>query len=354
MRVLVGNRYGVIIAELSPLVGEITWLLNDVGKVRLTFSTRDPKTLEIYICPGNRVKIEFDNGLPPRGGVMDPPIIWGPGTVSIDVYTILYSLKSRLTEKNDDFYEWQVGEIFQWVLERTQQKGPLGITYGEIWKGGNPHYPRYNYKTLWYVLDYSLRGLETCDFDFVPYIEDSVIKFQANFTQVAGSDKTSEVTFSEGSNVAHDFILEEQGPIINSHYAVAEGSVWDETRTVIIGNVQASIAKYGLRESRVIYAKISMPAALELYARKVLKENAYPRKIFQLSVTNNEPGTFASYDLGDVVGCKLPSYLFGGFDENVRVLGREYDPQSGECKLVVEQPRDLQYWFIEEEASLEE
>jgi hypothetical protein len=37
-----------------------------------------------------------------------------------------------------------------------------------------------------------------------------------------------------------------------------------------------------------------------------------------------------------------PSYGFNGYDEAVRVLMREFDPGSGRCTLVVEEPLDVE------------
>jgi len=354
MRVLIGDRFGRLLTEVEPEVDSMSWILNEIGKTKLTFSTQDAKATETNLQIGNTIYIENDKDLPPWGGRLDLPRAWSAGKVSATCYTMGYTLQSRVTGKNDIYYQFQVGDVFRLALERIQQQDPLGITFGSIWKGGLPHYPRYNYKTLWYVLNFSLRNMETCDFTFTPYIEDNTIKFRAELFQVLGSDKTSSVTLYEGMNTEASTEVEEQGQVVNTHYAVGEGSVWDETRPVVIGRSSESVASYGLRENREIYTGVSMPATLEMHARNVLKHKAHPQRIFKLKVTNDEPGLFSAYGLGDVVGCVLPGYTFGGLDEPIRVIGREYDPASGVCSLIVEQPRTVDYWFRESELELEE
>ena len=354
MRVLIGDRFGRILTEMEPQVDPMSVLLNEIGKTKLRFSSSDSKATETNLQFGNTVYIEPDNGIPPWGGILDLPRTWAAGVINVPCYTIGYVLQSRLTGKNDLYYEEQVGGVFQKSLERIQQQDPLGLVFGNIWNGGRAHYPRYNYKTLWYVLNFSLRNMETCDFKFTPYLDEGVIRFKAELFQVAGSNKSSSVTLYEGMNTEASAEIEEQGQLVNTHYAVGEGSAWDDTRPVVIGTSPESIARYGLRESREIYTAVTLPATLEMHARHVLKHQAEPQRLFRLKVTNDVPGLFSSYDVGDVVQCILPSYTFGGFDKPVRVIGREYDPNSGICGLIVEQPQEIDYWIKENELEPEE
>lgn len=349
MRVRIGNRFGKIIAEVIPGIGPITWTLNGIGKMTLTLATSNSKATETNLQIGNRIYVEFENGLSPWGGIIGLPRTWSGGIISVACYGIEHLLKYRCTEKNHSFYGQPVGAIFQELLLREEQQDPLGIVLGSIWLGGNLHWPRYHYKSLWYVLDYSMRKMERCDYRFVPYLEDNHIKFRADFAQELGTNKITKVSLVEGRNIAAGLQLEEQGAVINAHYAVAEGATWGTERLVIPAKDLESIAKYGLRETGRVYAGTSVPSTLEMYARNELTTNSEPRKIFTLPVTNHEPGMFASYDLGDTIKCVLSSFGFNGFDGDVRVIERTFNPNMSSCDLVVEVPNTPTYWIYSED-----
>lgn len=353
MRILVGDRFGRVLTEIVADVGPVSWILDGIGKTTLTLSTSDPKATEQNLRVGNRVYIEMDHGLPVWGGVIDLPRIWASGTVTVTAYTIVHLLKYRCTGKNDSFYERPAGAIFRELLQREEDQAPLGITIGSVWTGGRPHWPRYHYKSLWYVLDYSLRRLERCDFTFTPYLDDGMIRFRADFYQEAGQDKSASVALIEGRNITAGLRLEEQGPIINAHYAVAEGSTWDSDRLVVAARDTDSVAKYGLRETGAVYSGVSVQGTLEQHAQEVLDTSSEPRRLFSLEATNTEPALYSAYGLGDTVRCMLPSFGFGGYDGTVRILAREYRPDSGVCKLVVEEPHEATAWIYQEDAEEE-
>lgn len=354
MRVLIGDKFGRVLTELTGDVGPVAWVLNGIGRTSVGLGLRDPKAREDYLQIGNRVYLEMDAGLPPWGGVLDLPRQWGGGVVTVSGYGIERLLEFRRTGKNDSFYERSTGEIFRELLRRAEAREPLGIRFGEIWQGGRPHYPRYHYKSLWYVLSYSLPRMERCDFRFVPRLDGDYIRFEARFYQIAGRDLTANVAIVEGRNTAEGLTLTEQGQIINDHAAVAEGQTWGPERTVVLGQDAASRARYGLRETGKVYPGVSVPATLQMHTENVLSENSEPRRIFSLEVTDHAPGRFADYDLGDRIRCVLPSYGFGGYDGTVRVIGREYDPATGRCTLVVEEPNEPVYWIYQDDAETEE
>lgn len=354
-RVIVADRFGQQLTELVADVGPVSWVLNGVGRTSLSLALSDPKATGVNLQIGNRIYLQFDNGLPPWGGVLDLPRSWQGGTVTVSAYGIERLLDYRCTGKNDAFYDRSAGYIFRELLRREEVQDPLGIRFGEVWMGGRPHWPRYHYKSLWYVLDYSLRRMERCDWRFTAYLDsESRIRFRASFYEVAGQDRSSNVAIVEGRNAADGLQLTEQGAVINAHYAVSEGQTWGSERLVVAGRETESIARYGLRETGKVYSGVSMPTTLEMHARNTLRINSRPRRIFNFEVTNNAPGAFGDYGLGDTIRCVLPSFGFDGYDGNVRVMAREYDPQSGRCTLVVEEPREPEYWIyqddVEEEA----
>ncbi len=347
MRVLIGDRFGRILTEVVAGVDPVAWILNGIGKTAISLATSNAKATEEYLRIGNRVYMEMDEGLPAWGGVLDMPRTWGGGVVTTTCYGIEHLMKYRCTGKNDAFYERPAGYIYRELLRREEAQDPLGVTIGEIWMGGRPHWPRYHGKSLWYVLDYSLRRMERCDFRFVPYIDNGHIRFRADFHQVAGEDKSGKLALIEGRNTAAGLRMQEQGGVINQHFAAGEGSTWGTERLVMAARATESMAKYGLRETFKVYSGVSVQSTLEMHARNVLDTNSEPRGIFSLEVTNHDPAMFSAYGLGDTVACVLPSYGFGGFDGTLRVLAREFDPETGNCRLVVEEPQAVEAWVYQ-------
>ena len=293
MKAIIGNKFGQKLGEIEANFDTFTTILNGIGRTNMTVSRNSTDFLPSLLQIGNTIYVELDNGLPPWGGVLDLPYVWGYSGVKIACYEITKRLQTRVTDKTASFYELSAGTIFRLVLTREENQSPMGITMGSIWEGGDPHYPIFHHTSLWDVIDYNIRMMERCDFRFVPYIEDNHIKFRADFYQIAGDDKTMNVAFSEGRNIGAVTDIEERGSLINAHYAVGDGAVWDESRPVIIVEDPESIAMYGRRETAAIYSGTSMNSLLTMQGRNVIRLNSQPRVIFRAPVTNNEPGKFS-------------------------------------------------------------
>ena len=349
MQAIVGDKFGNILGEIHPQFDTFSTILNGIGRTKMVISKNSTDFVPSLLAKGNTLYVTFDDGTPPWGGVLDLPYVWGEGEVTINCYESPYRFKTRVTDKTASFYGLSAGTIFRLVLTREENQSPMGLNMGSIWEGGDPHYPVFHHTSIWDVLDYSLRQMERCDYTFVPYITENTIKFRANFYQIAGEDKTFKSKLAEGRNAGTVTDVEERGNIINAHYAIGDGSVWDETRLVMVTEDLKSIAMYGRRETSAMYSGTSMAAMLIMQGRNVIRLNSQPRVIFRCPVTNNEPGDFSSYTLGDTVACSLPSYGFDGFYDSVRIIGRDYNPNTGVCELALEVQREPEFWIYQED-----
>jgi len=250
-QVLIGDRFGRLIAEANPLIGPVSWRLNDIGKTTLTFSKNDSKVKARFLRSGNRVMIKFssDLGLPPWGGVMDLPIKWTEDAVEVSCYSIEYMLQFRITPKTRAFKAVPVSRIFRRLLLEANLEQEMGITIGRLWGGGRLHSPRYHYKSIWWVIKESLIKLEFCDVKFVPSVnDDGYIEFRAQMHEKLGDDKSASRALKEGRNVS-SAQLTEQGPITNQFSAVGSGSTWGTERKARVYQRLASSNKYGLRKT---------------------------------------------------------------------------------------------------------
>ena len=337
-QVMIGDRFGKVIGEVTPSIGGVSWRLNSIGRTILTFSKNDSKTTEEMLRHGNRVLIRFssDVGLPAWGGVLDPPRVWGADTVKVSCYGIEYMLQFRITGKIRAFNSVPVGSVFHALLTETQFDSPMGITFGRLWTGGRMHHPRFHFKNLWDVIVSDLLPMENCDVQFVPYLESGHIRFRAEIYEKLGEDKSEHRQLKEGKNVSTAG-LSEQGPLINSFTSVGAGTGWSTDRPTSISVDRDSEQLYGLRQGSEIYSKVTLSTTLERYSNTAVEQSSSPHTRPALSVVNKPPALFSSYGIGDYVRCVLPTYGFRGYNAVVRLLLREYNVQSKECKLVTEE-----------------
>ena len=334
-RLQVGNQFGRLLTELEVDISSISWRLNNVGKMTFDIAKTDSKLTLDNLAYGNLALVEFDNGLPDWGGVIDPPRDWGDEAVGITTYSGEKLLGTRQTDEGRYFDGATVGGIFQKVIQEAHADRPLPISIGEIWGGGEGHSPEYHLKDLLYIARDSLCGrLSTADFDLSPRINSGAIGFMANFYERKGSDKPG-VALIEGHNLT-DIRLKEQGTIVNSWDLAGEGSSWDaDVRLLSYKEDLDSIARYGLRQDSKIFSDVSIQGTLDTHAENLLAESKDPHNMLELTAINLVPALFSDYDVGDSVMVQLTSFGFGGFEGLVRVLGREYEAKTDTCKLVV-------------------
>lgn len=342
-RFLIGDRHGRVIAEAHPDVGPIPWRKNEIAKTTVRFSRNDPVVTARNFQEGNRVLIEFDTtlGLPTWGGTIEPPAIWTQDHIEITVYTIEYLLQYRRTDKTRAFISTLPAVIITSLLQETEYDQPLGIVTGQrIWTGGRMLSPHYHSKTLWWIIKDSLIAYENCDVRFVPKLVAGQIVFEVQIFESVGDDKSTKRGFKEGRNVGN-IRFSKQGAIVNEFYAIGGGTTWGDERLTSTFREAASNATHGLRQASRIYSSVSQIATLDRYAQSEVEQHSLPHARIMFDAANTSPATFAQYDVGDVLGCVLPNYSYGGFSAPVRVLSREYIPREGKCRVLVEEERTV-------------
>jgi hypothetical protein len=342
MRVLIGGRDGVVAEEISPQIGGVSWILNGIGRMQFSLAANNQKATDATLLPGNRILVEFDNGLPVWGGVIDLPRSWSDGVITVNAYTIEHLLQYRLTSRSTTFDGVPVGAILARTLLEINSAWPEGITLGRTWLGGMPHYPRFHFKSAWDVCE-SIRRMESCDIVFEPVLENGMIFFNAHLLERWGEDKSDRYAFTEGANIA-GLSYTEQGPLVNSAVAAGAGATWTE-RAVIRAEDSASIQRFGLRERLDIYADATYQTTLEMHARDRLAQ-AHPLRRFGLEVVDAEPAPFGTYGIGDILRLEAASVGWG-YSGQVRVIGMEYN--DGVLKLAVDEWLEGQQIFIRQE-----
>ena len=140
----------------------------------------------------------------------------------------------------------------------------------------------------------------------------------------------------DGANVA-DMSLSEQGDIVNYWDVAGGGLTWGDSRLTGHAHDEDSIGKYGLREKSSIQSGVVMQTTLDENAANLLAETKKPYNEFSIAAIDKKPGLFALYDVGDSVSLLSHSHGFDGVDTTVRVLEREYNPEIGQCFLMVKE-----------------
>ena len=324
VQITVTDVNGVPLGELAAGVESVTWKLNDVGRARLVVA--NPGTADELIQFGNRVFIEFDNGLPDWAGYLDTPRRWSYGSAALNAYSGEGLLAHRVTDRGRYFRKATAGAILRAVLQ--EQAGPPVVEIGTIWLEGLPHSPDYHYKSMLRIVQDSLLRMETADFDVTGRMEGGRLKMRVNFYERKGYDLDT-VYLLEGHNISVGE-PEEQGEIVNEWFLAGGGSGWGaESRVYATARDEISIQRYGLRQGAEVFSGVTVQETLDGHAVNNLAETAEPYFSLPLTAINLAPGLFADYGIGDGVNIELYSYFADGYAGQRRVIGREYRAQSG-------------------------
>jgi len=338
LRVTVGDLTGRRLAEINPELKVISWRRNKVAKIPIAMSRGDTHLTEPNLRPGNRILIEFDNGLPPWGGIIDPPSKWTLDTYKTNGYSAEQLLFHRQTDRGRYFDAARASYIFKSVLEEAEAFVPEIIEIGSIQDEAELYYPDYHFESLMKVAE-SLVNLAGIDFWIRPALVEGRIVFYAHMAQQRGSLKSG-VLLQEGLNIA-EITLDEQGPVQNDWATAGSGQGWGDQRIYSAARDASSVSRYGLRQAAGIFSSIVDQATLDSNTAALLAASKQPGNRWAIEVQNAKPALFAAYDIGDIVRLVAPSFGWNGFDGYVSVEARYFDPLTEECVLVVEEDRTV-------------
>ena len=333
-RLLVADLTGTVLTELRPRVEKVSWVLNDVGQLSFVMAKTDSKLQERYLRFGNRVMIEFDNGLPAWGGVITGGREWSDSEVAVEAWSGKALLQWRTTARNRTFSGATLGSILQTVLSDANAVASTRLDVGTIYLGGAGYSLEYHYANLWDVAK-ELVDLGGVVVDVTAQEEGGVIRFGVNLYERKGADRPG-VALVEGANVV-GARLRDVDSVINTWYGATDGSGWgDGDRLYGSAASSESAALHDVREG-FLAVKVAEQSALDAALRAQLARTQWPTRTVALQVTNRPPGEFSEYDLGDAVTVSLPTYGFEGTRGLFQVTAREFFPDEDVCDLVVEE-----------------
>lgn len=332
--VLVGDQFGRVIGELDGELVGAAWKLNDYGQARLVMPRTGATATERLLRPGNRVLIQFGNGLPDWGGLLDLPRKWQDGRIEVVAYSGERLLVDRVTDRGRYFANATAGQIFRALLNEAV---PVGVEVGDVWMGGELHGPDYHFRQLYDIFTKSLSSrIEAADWNVSARLSAGRIAFRANYYERRGVDHGRALALIEGVNLA-DASMQEQGPLVNEWLLAGAGTGWGESnRLYATARDDTSIGKYGLRQRGEVRVDVSVQETLDRSAAVSLAESREPRAIVDPVALDLPPARWGQYDVGDTVWLELYEAGFDGYGASVRIKAREFLPGRGVCSLVVE------------------
>jgi hypothetical protein len=326
VQVTIYNRAGKQLADADCDIQSACWKLNQTGSAILSIDARNDKATRAIIRPGNRMLIQFNNGLPNWGGVIDLPLGVRGKTITFNGYEGDKILSWRVTS-NPESHAGTPGAVVRELLAYAEGRYPIGIMPGSIYQNGDALSKQFR----WAYLRENIQGLG--DYSVSAEEDGGLLNLYLNFYDRRGVDRSETVLLAEGLNGnVGSSVIDEQGPVWNSIYAQGAGvsSILQDA---------GSVLDYGLREYPISYNQITDQTTLTFQAQNDLNYYRYPRRRATLSdVQNRVPGLFASYDVGDVVmveaGVEAGEF---GFNAPARVIAREWRAVSGLCTVEVEE-----------------
>ena len=334
-QVLICNQFGVAKAEIHPAIEFVSWRLNNVGRAKMSLPWTDAKCTKDNLQYGNRLVIQWDNGLPDWGGVIDTPRSRSTGVTTFTAYSAECLLDWRVTAKGRYFSAQNPGYIAKTLLSDENAEYTTGITEGTIAEDGTDRTLEYHYHDLLRRFK-DLARLSGEDFYVVPTYSSGVLTFALNWYNPRGTDYSDSVWLN-AANVDEDRTkLDEQGPIHNRVIVVGEGQTWGDERLDSISVDATSREKNGYREYSETQSA-SVQTTLDANADAILAEVKDPRNALSIFVTNTAPAIYSAYDVADTVTVDLWNHnAEWWYNAEVRVIAREWYSDDT-CRLEVQE-----------------
>lgn len=336
IKVGIYSRAGRKVDEIIYDFQTVSWLLDGTGQLPITLPYSNPKATQDNIRLGNLVAVQFSNGLPDWGGVMDTPLRQTSTDVNITVYEAKRILSFQETTKTLKAVG-PPGAIFRQIIQNINSVSDTKILLGAISSEGDSTAKEYHYTNALQAVSELARTFRH-DWAILPFLDgQGRLSFTANWWAKRGVNRTGVATLEEGKNA--EFTLEAQGQIASSVRVVGAGSTWGDARLIGTAQNENTKIRYGFREKTIINTSTpNTNAALTAAATGIASTLNEPISRLQAMTINRAPGLFADYDLGDTVSVRAflkasPEWVLSG--DAYRLRSRELLPNNT-CRLILE------------------
>ena len=343
--VYVADHDGTIIGELQGALESVAWRVDGYGTAAMLLAPETVEDTPWLLEYGNRVLIEFDNGLELWGGVIDVPQELATGQVRVQMYQATFMLSWRLTPRHAAYSGYTAGA----VISDLVQGAAVGIEAGAPRVSADePINATFVYEPVltavgkardldpelhWFVETRSQNGQR--------------VSFVLRLFRGALADRTAQAVLLHGHNLAGTTLLE-QGPIVNEtiiargdadlsidYTGQTSGALEGQNGEIDVVTSAASRQRYDLRQEFVTLADVTETADPGRGFRAAVARSkmlAQPRLRVQGSALNLEPARYRDYGIGSRVAVEMdsPRPIY----KELTVIGMEFAPSQGTLSLV--------------------
>ena len=362
--VRVADKSGRLIGQLFGSLEAVSWQVDGYGTAALLLPPSTLVDMPQLVEVGNRVRIDFTNGLQPWGGLLDVPQEVADGLLRVQMYEPGYLLDWRLTPRLLEFggekSTMQAAAELFWATDNSIGVAMLGDR-------GDMVTASFTFTRAMDAL-MELRQLDT-DFHFMIGMDgrsERNVGFQATLFRGAARDDTARAILRQGANLAQARVID-QGPLVNrvvvatgdadlsgketGRGSLTAGGVGElnpgETGEIFAAMNAPSANRYGLRERLIVLSDVNgddEPGRAATYASAYLTRYGRPTRRMAGTSLNLPPGRWADFRLGSRVtvdmtaGMVQPSVA----RQALVIMGMSYEPAAGTLGLVFAEPPEVE------------
>lgn len=330
IQVLLGDADGRISREIRPKVGAVSWEINSPGGGSFQIPVGMAQELGALLRQGNRVLLQFDNGLPGWAGIITGSAEWDAksGMVTYMTVGLAEVFSWRLTAPVMTYIGATVESVIGELVASVD-----GMSMGEVDIAPGVIEVTFNYMTLKRAIQQIL-PVDGNMMDVVGCLTGSTITGVVNIRKRwSAARMTAEAILVEGHNLG-DVAYRVEDAIVNRLHLVGRGAGWEPTtRPMVTVTDSDSEAMYGVREDVLFVDPISSAGILSRLGESIMARSAYPRTAVMGTAINRTPGAYGDYGIGSMIKVMAPSIGMAG---DYELVAREFDPKLNLCTIALE------------------
>ena len=338
----VADASGTIIGEMAGSLESVSWATDGYGMATLILPLSAALAYGPLLEFGNRVCIEFSNGLQPWGGVIDVPRETTLGRMRLQMYEAGYLMNHLLTDAQEVYLGSEARPAPAILVDLVSKSG-LGVGLElAAREDGVPVEAEFHYDTLATAAD-KLRSLDAGLHWFMRARSVATagrIGFDLVVFRDALADDTGAAVLIQGHNLVQWSVLE-QGPIYNevlvgvgdfTHLRNGAEGDYSELYTAVDA---ASVQRHDRRQHLITLPEVegeSGPGRARAAAQAKLSAYSKPRLRVRGAALNMTPGLYREYGIGSRIRIEASTPM--ATSEELVVIGMSYQPGTGTLSLV--------------------
>lgn len=330
----VGDASGRLIGEFAGALESVAWVVDGYGMAAMILSLQAAVAVAGLLEFGNRVLIEFDNGMQPWGGVVDVPRETTRATVRVQLYEAGYLLGWRLTPAVASYMGEQArpaADILGDLVRRSGLDIEVALPAGEP---GRPVEVEFGYQKLAAAAE-TLRGLDPLlHWHARAELANRRIRFILDTFRGYAAERAESAILIQGHNLVGGSVLE-QGPIFNQILVAPGDSDLAQGGAVYVATEGGDGQRDDLRQDFVVLTDVTdaeHPGRAQAHADARLALYARPRLRTRGISLDMAPGRYRDLGIGARVQVETAAPV--AYAMPLTVIGMEFDPANGTMSLV--------------------